>query len=173
MDKRLSDAVNRVPWLVESLLSSDDIYHIPIHAVPAMFAAMAMLALDSQAEETTLQSRLAQTKLSFCMLALGELRTVWPVAGWITVLFSKFSKFRNEEPSRERPASIETRDVPVAADVDTEPGEFDFGAFFSSPLHFPSDWELPSVFSEAAYGVHDGVGYSEAGDMVDCFNSGY
>lgn len=132
-NRRLSDAVNGIPRLIESLLSSNDIIHVPIHVIPSMFASMATLAPETQVDRDSMQQRLAQTKLSFCMIALRELRSTWPVAGWIMALFVKFNK--EYDRSTAQPATTTT-----SAEW---PGDADLVALFDSPIHFPNDWDFP------------------------------
>ena len=107
---------------------------------------MAMLAIDARAERDTLQHRLAQTKLSLCNIALCELRNTWPLAGWIMVLFFKFSQEQTNPRGTPEASSPDVQ----GAELQSTETELDVGAFLASPpIHFPTDWDLPAIFPDS------------------------
>lgn len=74
--------------IVEDLLTSRRIQHCPIHVVPALFAAMGMHAIDICSGDVV-REQLGNVKIRLAMIALRELKTTWPVSGWIFLLFTK------------------------------------------------------------------------------------
>lgn len=86
--------------LVEAVLARGQIMHCPIHIVPSLFAAMGMHAISIRSNDTISQE-LAFLKLRMCMLALREVRTSWPVGGWVLLLFTKV--IRNLRGTSEMP----------------------------------------------------------------------
>jgi hypothetical protein len=81
-------AANEVVRAVEDLLSSACIQHCPIHIVPALFAAMGMHAVDICSGDVV-REQLGYVKIRLSMIALRELKSTWPVSGWIFLLFTK------------------------------------------------------------------------------------
>ena len=81
-------AASQLVRIVEELLSSRRIQQCPIHIVPALFAAMGMHAIDICSGDV-MREQLGTIKIRLSMIALRELKSTWPVSGWIFLLFTK------------------------------------------------------------------------------------
>jgi len=93
-------AANQMVRIVEDLLAFGQIRQCPIHIIPALFAAMSMLATRVRSGDEVSQ-QLAYVKVRLCMIALRELQSSWPVSGWIFLLFAKIVKgIRDEDDAR-------------------------------------------------------------------------
>ena len=88
----------------------------PIHIIPALFAAMSMLAIKIHSGDKVAQ-QLAYVKVKLCMIALRELQSSWPVSGWIFLLFAKIVRgIRDEDDKPEQNTSKQptrTHEVPA------------------------------------------------------------
>lgn len=167
-----SGAVSRIPQTVENLLSSSVIHHIPIHVIPSMFASMSMHVVDIRLGNAV-RGELAQVKIRLCMIALKELKSTWPVAGWIYHLFSRILNRYEEREGEFLQDSVEglgmhamdssSYDLPSGGDVaqqdmsftpiDTLPGDGqrglrDWSSLLSAPLHYPTEWDSMFLFPE-------------------------
>ncbi len=99
-------AANQIVRIVEDLLSSRRIQQCPIHIVPALFSAMGMHAIDICSDDVV-REQLGNVKVRLSMIALQELKSTWPVSGWIFLLFTKIVRqvrdksylFLQENPS--------------------------------------------------------------------------
>lgn len=81
-------AASQLVRIVEELLSLRRIQQCPIHIVPALFAAMGMHAIDICSGDV-MREQLGTIKIRLSMIALRELKSTWPVSGWIFLLFTK------------------------------------------------------------------------------------
>lgn len=94
------NAATQIVGIIEELLASGQIQHCPIHIIPALFAAMSMLATNMRSGDKVSQ-QLGYLKVKLCMIALRELQSSWPVSGWIFLLFAKIVRgIRDEDDVR-------------------------------------------------------------------------
>lgn len=102
-------AANQMVRIMEELLASGLVQYCPIHVIPALFAAMSMLATDIRSGNKISQ-QLAYMKIKLCMIALRELQGSWPVSGWIFLLFAKIVRGirDDDDPKSDRKDSNQT-----------------------------------------------------------------
>lgn len=113
-NQKAMNGANQMVRIIEDLLASGQIQHCPIHIIPALFAAMSMLATKIRSGDKVSQ-QLAYVKVKLCMIALRELQSSWPVSGWIFLLFAKIVRgIRDEDDvrsdARARPTNEEARE---------------------------------------------------------------
>lgn len=103
-------AASQIVRIVEDLLTSKKIQQCPIHIVPALFAAMGMHAIDICSGDV-IREQLGNVKIRLSMIALRELKSTWPVSGWIFLLFTKIVRRIRDQgylSLREEPAESST-----------------------------------------------------------------
>ena len=111
------NAATQMVRIVEDLLASGQIQHCPIHIIPALFAAMSMLAIKIHSGDKVSQ-QLAYVKVKLCMIALRELQSSWPVSGWIFLLFAKIVRgIRDEDDSGPNP-NVASRPITRGSNTD-------------------------------------------------------
>jgi hypothetical protein len=151
------EATNTITRIVEQTLSQEEIVYCQIHIIPAMFAAMGIHAIDiCDGQPNSLKEQLGYVKLRMCMIALKEVREIWPLSGWIFLLFTRIVKrIRDKDyqaaqtnsnimPASTQPINSSTS-VPQWQSGANPPwnataGPDALSSFLTMPLDFSADW---------------------------------
>jgi len=184
---RAGQATDKITQTVDNLLSSSMIHHCPIHVVPALFAAMGMHTIDI-CHGNSVRKQLGYVRIRLCMIALEELKSTWPVSGWIFMLFTKIvsrigqrdrslsdpqgdvfsSSDTAEGSSRVDPSTgivdlQQAQPMVVSREDDMPIGGWD-QSILTVPLDFPADWG--EALNTTSFFGSDfdwlGLGYSRA-----------
>ena len=159
------EATNTITRIVEQTLSQDEILHSQIHIIPAMFAAMGIHAIDIyDGRNNSLKEQLGYVKLRMCMIALRELRGVWPLSGWIFLLFTRIvNRIRDRDREymaipetgasgtahevRDKSPAVEPSTIPEPRPIDQQDQLWNATAtpsalsgLLTMPLDFSADW---------------------------------
>ena len=84
-------AAFQIIQLVEDLLTSDRIHQCPVHIIPSLFAAMGVLATMMRSGNKV-SKLVAYAKFNVCTITLRQLQDLWPICGWIILLFTDIVK---------------------------------------------------------------------------------